>query len=191
MVVARTPENPGDDIKKFSSKASDYLQTGRLTIYPLPGTSIEELEKESGIELVLTETIRGRVGIKKQRSIKSEVAFDPSEFFLDTSGDKPFDQHKILVTNDGLKINVFELGTIIGTVADYFALYVMHLKKTGEDLFVTKDGRNLAVAECLTDNSEIAILGHLLVDKNIFVVTTFPLNYKNPKMMVAPIIVPL
>lgn len=189
LTVMPTPENLGDDIRRFSSEACDYLRERRLVIYSLSGKSIEELENESGIKLALTNTIRvDSSEFKKQRSIKSEVAIDPEEFFLEDTIDRPY--HRLQRTSDTPSINAPWVKTIIGTVADYFALYIMHLRETGRDLFGIENNHSVAVAEFPLDKSKFAIMGQLLRDDDSLIAMVLPRDSIYPGQTLAPIMVP-
>lgn len=188
LAVIPTPEKLGNDIKKFSSEACDYLRERRFKTYSLFGKSIEELENESGIELALTNTIRDPSEFKNQRSIRSQIAIDPEEFFLEETRDKPYNQLQRIC--DRLITDTPDVSGNIGTIADYFALYVTHLKETGRDLFGIENNHSVAVAEFPLDKSKIAIMGKLLKDNDSLIVIILSRDSIYPGQTLAPLIVP-
>lgn len=194
-LAVRIPENRGDDNKQFSWEARDYLLGKRkLTIYSLSDKSIEELEKESGIELKRTEVIEQKYpDFRNQRSIRRDVAINPNEFFLEESvNNQSYKQIERVISNysNSFSTRVPGVRAIMGTVADYFALYVM-LKETGKDLFRTENDHGVFIAKFPPDESTLAVMKKSLANNDSVIVMIEPRDLIiYPQMMASPLIVP-
>lgn len=175
--------------KVFSSEASKYIEQRRLKTYQLLGLSIAELEIRSGRELEYTRSIDlDHRDFKDQMSRRSQVAIDSEEFFLEEASDKPYRQLQRICGT--LNINTPGVRNIMGTIADYFALYVTHLEATREDLFGIQNNYSVAVAEFPLDKSKVAIIGHLLKNNDSLTVITMSYDSIYPRQTLAPIIIP-
>lgn len=174
-------------IKMFSPEAGEYIKQKRLKTYPLLELSIAQLQTRSGRKLEYPRGVDPS-DFKAQKSRRSEIAIDPEEFFLEETSGKPYNQLQRIC--DRLITDTPEVSGIIGTIADYFELYVTHLKATGEDLFGIQHNYNAAVAEFPLDKSKIAIMGKLLEDNDSLIVIILSRDSIYPGQILAPLIVP-
>lgn len=174
--------------RRFSSEAREALKNAGFVIYELNGHSIIDL-RNAGRQFFVNWHIDNEI-FETLNSMVSEVAINPSQFFLPESNWCGFPQREQMVAqfSENLARTVPGVKAVIGTVPDYLELYFSHRDLSGEKLFGERlSDVHTRIQTCAVGES--AYISSFYPDHEVGV-TQFFIGIYPEDVFAAPLVVP-